>query len=450
MGDGREPNEHISAAMRTLERAQQLVSVRFDAFNDATDSALGAISSLLFRTAPQVMRHADELTWFVSEAIDSATEAASAAIMRAYSRLQGTLGTQQTMWLPYRRSWLFSSQLMAGFGEALMEYGALFDYETLEGSKNANYPLRLVDGMAIVRQRLPLADGDPAMFREDEIAGLLSPSHFRSVKLLGLPVPRLAIYDFIDGTDLGVDFPIGSALPAHVIDDDVEYQAALCAIPEDAVARLTGGDLRPRSVGAYYAWFDAEITALLAQGRLFFEELYRDLRVPPDPWIRRDGGDWQPRSERRLGLVHGDLHRFNRRIKDGKTFYLDPELAVWADPLRDVTHNIHLTKHDEDERARYLDGWEATLPVEHTRGWRDDYEISMGRSHIASAVLDPPRWARRWLLADDSEKPALAQQLADTLNSAYKYWEPEFRITTGEVSAALDRSVTSPKSWLFR
>ncbi|WP_433678315.1 hypothetical protein [Nocardia sp. CA-119907] len=99
--------------------------------------------------------------------------------------------------------------------------------------------------------------------------------------------PKYQIHEFIDGQPLGRLAPRGHAVPGHVPTDVARLFSQLRAIPPSALPPTAGGlDDDPQRF-AQQLW-DATRQAYLDH-RESFHRLYRQLRVPDDPFEALDG-----------------------------------------------------------------------------------------------------------------------------------------------------------------
>ncbi|MGY1943940.1 aminoglycoside phosphotransferase family protein [Nocardia asiatica] len=151
--------------------------------------------------------------------------------------------------------------------------------------------------------------------------------------------PRYQIQEYIHGHQLDAIAPRGTAVPEHVPADVASLFGQLRAIPTDQLPSPADElDDDPRRF-ANRLWDNTR--RLHDSHRPDFTALFRRLGIPEDPFAPLSGAAESLRA-RPFRLIHCDVHRKNMMIREGRTVFLDWELALYGDPLADVA--IHLAK----------------------------------------------------------------------------------------------------------
>ncbi|MGH3600364.1 MAG: phosphotransferase family protein, partial [Pseudonocardiaceae bacterium] len=137
--------------------------------------------------------------------------------------------------------------------------------------------------------------------------------------------------------------------------------------------------------------------------------------------------------------VHSDIHRKNMIIKDGVSYFLDWELALWGDPVYDLAVHFHKMGYTAAERDHVLQLWQAALRSEYIAGWEHDLDIYLAHEQIKSAIVDTVRYSQAFV--DPSYAPEPAHLLVDKLtvkrNNAYWRWGITDRVNATIVEARL-------------
>lgn len=295
--------------------------------------------------------------------------------------------------------------------------------DSAAGYYNDNIRVDTPDGPVIVRIPIHGADMmDLRPWREDRVLAAIAPHVRDAPRLLhSSDDPPFQIHEFIAGDVLNDVAPRGVAVPPHVVDDVVSLFAQLTnvprlpAVPADwpadsdttAFARLLS-DLTQR----VYDTFSAE-----------YAELFAALAIPADPLAPVDDL-WRGLTPRPFTCVHADVHRRNVIVGNGKTTFLDWELALWGDPVYDLAVHIHKMGYLPDEQDALITRWRAVMPSEHITGWRRDLDAYLTHERIKSAIVDSVRYSQ--LFAAGGPYPYPEQQLIGSLvaklDAARPYW----------------------------
>ena len=159
---------------------------------------------------------------------------------------------------------------------------------------------------------------------------------------------------------------------------------------------------------------------------------------PADP-LQVVEAAWPSLTGRPLVCVHSDIHRKNMIIKDGESYFLDWELALWGDPVYDLAVHFHKMGYTPAERDQVLQLWQAALDSEYIEGWEDDLDIYLAHEQIKSAIVDTVRYSQAFIdpsYAPEPE-PVLVDKLTVKLNNAYRRWAITDRMDAATVEARL-------------
>ncbi|MBG0829787.1 aminoglycoside phosphotransferase family protein [Planomonospora sp. ID67723] len=310
------------------------------------------------------------------------------------------------------------------------------------GYYNKNVRVSTPDGPVNVRIPIDGADVmDLRLWREDEVLPAIAPYVPQAPRLLHTSAdPVFQVHQFIHGRVLNDLAPRGVPVPAHVPADVVRLLAQLVEVPREKLPALPpawpAGEDTPgfgRKLSDLTMWVYSTLVA-------DYEWLYTAFRIPADPVSAAESA-WPTLTARPLVCVHADIHRKNMIIDDGRTVFLDWELALWGDPVYELAVHFHKMGYLPDERDRVLRLWARTLPPEYTRGWEHDLEVYLTHEQIKSAVVDTVRYAQ--LFVDPSSapepEPDLVAKLTEKLNNAYRHWGVSPHADAAGVEAILRR-----------
>jgi aminoglycoside phosphotransferase (APT) family kinase protein len=112
-------------------------------------------------------------------------------------------------------------------------------------------------------------------------------------------------------------------------------------------------------------------------------------------------------------LLHTDVHRKNMIVADGRTFFLDWELALWGDPVYDLAVHLHKTAYQPDEADAVRAGWLAAVPSPAGDGWERDLDAYLAHERAKSAIVDTVRYTK--LIAAGNLTPQRHDELVGKL-----------------------------------
>ncbi len=134
---------------------------------------------------------------------------------------------------------------------------------------------------------------------------------------------------------------------------------------------------------------------------------------------------WARLRPRPFRLLHTDIHRKNMILADGRTYFLDWELALWGDPVYDLAVHLHKTAYQPDEHDTLLDRWAHAVPGAASDGWETDLPIYLAHERVKSAIVDTVRYTK--LLTGPplpaGQRQALLDKLVGKLTAAHQVWQ---------------------------
>jgi aminoglycoside phosphotransferase (APT) family kinase protein len=139
-----------------------------------------------------------------------------------------------------------------------------------------------------------------------------------------------------------------------------------------------------------------------------------------------------------LVCVHCDIHRKNIMVCEGRSFFLDWELALFGDPVYDLAVHLHKTSYLPHERDVLVNAWLAAMPASHTADYADDLAAYLVHEQIKSTLVDSVRYARAFAgAAAPYPHEVLATKLVDMLTIAREHWGLTEPIDKLDVAGAL-------------
>ncbi|MFE2525301.1 phosphotransferase family protein [Streptomyces sp. NPDC059382] len=315
---------------------------------------------------------------------------------------------------------------------------ALEASEAAAGYYNRNVALPTVDGK--VNVRIPLASADVMdlrLWREEEVLACINPHVGRVPELRhASDEPRFQVHHFIEGRVLDSFSPRGSTAPANVPGDVVTLLDQLARIPSDDVPVLpahwpTSGD--SVGFGRLLAGLTREVHATHVDE---YGEAFSELGIPADPLATIESS-WDTLTARPFVLLHADLHRKNMIVRDGVTWFLDWELALWGDPMYEIGIHLHKMDYPEEQQAFLLRRWRETLPARFTTGPPADLDLYMTHERIKSAIVDTVRYSKQLAEATRPQRDFLVDRLARKVNAARRDWGAPPDLTRERVALTL-------------
>lgn len=303
-----------------------------------------------------------------------------------------------------------------------------------------NRNVRLADRGRVVNVRIPVPGADQMDHRQWPEPAILTTvcAHVADAPRLyySCPDPAYQVQEYIHGTPLHELAPRGQAVPDHVPGDVARLFAQLRQIPRTALPDTAGGlDDDPHRF-ARRLWTTTRDA--YHDRREEYGGFLRRLGIPHDPFTALDDA-WTTLRPRPFRLIHGDLHRRNMIIRDGRTIFLDWELALYGDPLADVAIHLHKMAYTDSERQRFLSRWALTEPEAMTAGWEQDLRTYLAHEQLKSAVLDSVRYAK--VIAARTRTPTDERLLIESLTLKLSTAAPLWGITeppeNAQVEAAL-------------
>jgi aminoglycoside phosphotransferase (APT) family kinase protein len=278
-------------------------------------------------------------------------------------------------------------------------------------------------GSLLVRIPIAGADGmDLRIWHEHEVLAAVkphldSPPHLRFCSL----EPAFQVHDFVEGTLLDDSAPRGVRVPGFVLNDVVMLFRQLLDVPLRELPALPH-DWPADGDTAGFAHRLSRVTAeVYATFRDDYANVFARLGIPDAPLapIR-----WDSLSSRPFALVHSDVHRKNMILADGRTVFLDWELALWGDPLYELAVHLHKMAYVPDERESLVSAWRRVMPPALLREWESDLATYLSHERVKSAVVDTVRYTQlitEGRLSGDAEAH-LITKLTDKLNAAGVVW----------------------------
>ncbi|MCW2900800.1 MAG: hypothetical protein JWO67_3065 [Streptosporangiaceae bacterium] len=311
---------------------------------------------------------------------------------------------------------------------------ALEEPDTAAGFYNRNARV----GSLLVRIPIAEADGmDLRIWPEHEVLAALEPHLDNASRLrFSSAAPAFQVHDFVEGTLLDDSAPRGVRVPGFVLDNVVTLLRQLADVPFQELP-ATPGDWPDNGDTAGFARRLSEVTAGVYETfRDTYALVFARLGIPDAPLAPIH---WGALASRPFTLVHSDIHRKNMILAEGKTVFLDWELALWGDPVYEMAVHLHKMAYLPDERDSVLRGWQRVMPADLLRGWEPDLATYLSHERVKSAVVDTVRYTQ--LITEGrltgEEAAHLCKKLTGKLNAAGAVWGWRTPIERHAVEAAV-------------
>lgn len=304
------------------------------------------------------------------------------------------------------------------------------------GSYHRNYRVALPEGPVLLRVPIDGADEmDLRVWPEPELLDRLGPHGIAPRLLHASARPAFQIHEFLPGDPLNAIAPRGTAVPRHVLSDVVGLFAALAGMSAAEVPPRPADWPADGDTAAFAHRLTRGTAAIHLAGSAEFGSLFGALGVPLDP-LGPVRVDLDRLTRRAFGLLHADLHRKNMIIHDGRTRFLDWELALWGDPVYDLAVHLHKMAYQPSEQRAVCQYWVAALPATHTTGWVEDLPGYLRHERIKSAVVDTIRYTRL-IAAGTGQRTYLVDRMTAKVNAAREAWDLPAPLTGNDVDAAV-------------
>ncbi|WP_322747243.1 MULTISPECIES: phosphotransferase [unclassified Frankia] len=355
---------------------------------------------------------------------NTVTAAVTAAAHRARAAVQ-PLHTLDAIEEPIRA---YTAELLAGhvWKPDELYRAALERTDAAAGFYNNNVRLDTPTGPVIVRIPIPGSDiMDLTIWGEPEVLRAIRSTVAHAPRLLHTQDnPRFQVHEFIAGQLLDDLAPRGVRVPAHVLDDVATLFAQLGAVPRDHVPATPPGWPDDGDTGSFAARLSAVTADVHARFLPEFGSLFAALGIPAEPLTTIEHA-WARLRLRPFRLLHTDIHRKNMILSDGRTYFLDWELALWGDPVYDLAVHLHKIAYQPDEHDTLLGRWTDAVPGPPCDGWETDLPVYLAHERVKSAIVDTVRYTKILtgppLPADQQQ--ALIDKLAGKLAAAHQIWQ---------------------------
>ncbi|MEV0578248.1 aminoglycoside phosphotransferase family protein [Streptomyces sp. NPDC050392] len=270
---------------------------------------------------------------------------------------------------------------------------------------------------------------DLAIWAEHLVLLALSPDMTRVPRLYYCEEdPYFQVQGFIEGELVEDLCPRGSTIAPGIAEDVTHFFEELLSFPAEKVPGISrpwprDGDSQGFAGILLKFGHDLRVKCSQRMPRLFSE-----LGIPESPFEEL-GKAASGLTSRPFRLLHGDIHRGNMISDDGRTYFLDWQLALWGDPVYDLADHVHKMFYTPADAKRAVDQWAEVAPDSCGRGMAEDLEFYLGYERVKSAIVDTVRGAEHIskTVEGSKERADAVQQLTGKINRARPYWAPAFR-----------------------
>lgn len=297
----------------------------------------------------------------------------------------------------------------------------------LSGYHHRNHRVEIGGRVVLVRMPAPQQGlaVDVKLWPEDDVLALVARLCARVPRLLGVAEePAALIQEFIDGDVVEERWPRGRALPTHLAGDVVEMFAALHRARRDELPPLPAHWPEDGHTDGFLRLLVDKTAEVLDRRDEQARAVHRALGVPADPLAPvRSAAD--ALAVRSFVLCHCDVHRGNCIVRDGRTWFVDWELALFGDPVYDIAAHLHKSAVSAEEERRLLEESTARLSPAATVRLAEDVATYRRHERVKSALVDPIRYRRRAQDAPpgDPLRALLVDRLLAKLNDAAGIWD---------------------------
>lgn len=321
----------------------------------------------------------------------------------------------------------------------------------VSGFYNQNVRVDVGPGAVNVRIPIPASDMmDLSIWPEAGVLAAVGGRVTRAPRLLyACERPPFQVHEFIAGDVLDDIAPRGRPVPGHVLGDIGELFAELHRIERAALPVLPDGWPVDGDTAGFARRLSELTRTVHERFGTGFRSLFSVLGIPADP-LETIEQRWDDLAPRPFRLLHTDIHRKNLIVRDGRTYFLDWELALWGDPVYDLAVHLHKMAYLGREADDVIRRWQrATAPDGGSPpAWRADLDRYLAHERVKSSIVDTVRYTK--LVADPAtdaaQRTALIDKLTRKLAAAHTVWGTGVHIGRDQVMRAVMQWIGSDRT----
>ncbi|CUU60383.1 AAA ATPase domain-containing protein [Parafrankia irregularis] len=307
-----------------------------------------------------------------------------------------------------------------------------------------NHNVRMTTPTGDVIVRIPIAGSDIMdlkIWPESQVLRAIRGTVTHAPRLLFTDArSEYQILDCLPGRVLDETAPRGTAVPAHVIGDVVEMFTQLGNVPPSAAPAPPSDWPADGDTTGFARRLSAVTEDVHSRFLPEFGDLYSAFGIPTNALAEIENR-WQTLRPRPFRLLHTDIHRKNIIISDGRSSFLDWELALWGDPVYDLAVHIHKMAYQDNEHDALLDEWTAVVTGPHSEGWQPDLDTYLSHERVKSAIVDTVRYTKILTESRPSrdESIALTEKLAGKISAAHSVLGNELQIDGPTIATLIEQ-----------
>lgn len=263
------------------------------------------------------------------------------------------------------------------------------------GYYNNNYSCEVDNKKVLVR--IPIENSDEMdlkMIPEEKILEFLNKYDLPIPELIYLNKnPFYQVHSFIEGIVVDDMYPRNTKLPDIYIPQVIKLLENLWKIREFPLLSYFENWVKDGDTKGFYNILVNKVGDIYSKDMSEFSGLYKLLGIPSDP-IKEAKELAISLKERPFVICHSDIHRKNCILDNDKVYFLDWELALFADPAYEVAVHFHKITYTEDEEIRFKKLLNNILPYDKNEFW-NDVSIYLKLEKIKSAIVDAIRYYKQ-------------------------------------------------------
>jgi len=294
------------------------------------------------------------------------------------------------------------------------------------GYHNSNHRVKKAGRVFLVRAPLDhVPEMDLRIWSEPDVLNVARGHRIPCPRLFGVLEPSgVQVQEYITGVVVDQRWPRGIRVPTHVLGDLAAVFLRLATVGAEALPPLpTDWPVSGDAAGLLRRLMDMT-RQIYDSHKAQYGWIYETLTLPDDPLVPLERLPATLSGSRPFVLCHCDVHRGNCISRDGRTVFLDWEIALYGDPAYDLAAHLHKTGYQPDEELRFLELVTQDLSSTATRCLVSDIAVYRAHERVKSIIVDAVRYRLRVLSSQTPEqtRSALATRLASKLAEAAPIW----------------------------
>tara|TARA_Y100001001_G_C7990629_1_gene302786 strand:+ start:342 stop:1403 length:1062 start_codon:yes stop_codon:yes gene_type:complete len=268
----------------------------------------------------------------------------------------------------------------------------------LAGFYHENYLYRSKDNEKFLF-RFPIKGApnmDPHLFKEADVLPFVEKHGLSAPKLLyRAKDDSFIVEEFVEGILVETSHPVGQDMPAHVLDQIVEFYAQTATMTDFQELfdkRLVKDWPSSGPMGDFFKAISDVSRGVYQQNKMLRGKELDYIGIPETPYLQMQEMA-SSLSNRPWVFIHSDMHRANMIVDgDARLRPIDWEQALVGDLVYCFAVHLHISRHDEQIKADLIRRVKKALPKKFLVGFDKDLEFYLTYEALKSIITDTVRF----------------------------------------------------------